>query len=391
MNRGASSAEGGRRRGGESARTAREKFVPLMLGVGGLVGLLVLLQLAAIIWVFGSRLAFGRHFDPVIFSEFETVRSTESVDDTIGLRRAEEARREARQPIFDDVTRAMERAERERAQARSREEKASVLQSEAEKEAEILAQRGEALLGSGLRRPAIEAFESAVRRAPGLLSAVRRLSSLYEEQGQFSLAYFLWEKAGAGAGSPGPAATEIQSHLKRLAELDETTRKAGEKPLITSPRLRPPDVGSEAAPPARLRIARIVRTDLPLEGLYDLRFRLEFSLDSEGFLGPIEISGVLLEVAFYDQTRGSDGRWRPVRVEAPGLPFKLQPRREWIAGERQTLSLNYSVPHGYFRSKAMRTRSPYAYGGVMVTLSFRGVAQDRLAEPPSLFGEATKK
>lgn len=388
MNRGASSAENVRGRGEETPRAARGKFGPLALGVGALVGLLVLLQVAAMIWVFGSRLAFGQHFDPVIFSEFETVRSTASVDDTMGLRRAEEARREARQPVSDEVTRAMERAGRERDQARAREAKTSVLQSEAMKEAEAFARRGEELLSAGHRPRALEALESAVRRAPGYLPAVRRLSALYEEQGQYSQAYFLWEKAGASAGT---AAAEAQSNLTRLAEMDEAVRKAGEKPLVTTPRLRLPDLGSEAASSGRLRIAKLVRTDLPLEGLYDLRFRLEFLLDAEGFLGPIEISSVLLEVAFYDQTRGTDGVWRPARVEAPGLPFKLQPRREWLAGERQTLSLNYSVPHGYFRSKAMRSGAPYAYGGVRVTLSFRGVVQDRLAEPPTLWGEAEKR
>ncbi|MCC7517894.1 MAG: hypothetical protein IT578_01785 [Verrucomicrobiae bacterium] len=360
---------------------------PVLIGVGTLVGAILLLQAAALLSVFWSRTAFGHRFDPVVFSEFETVRSTESVNDTLGLQRAEQARREARRPVQDDVTRAMERAERERARARLQEQQSASLQGAAEKDAAAFQQRGEALLQSGLRQPAAEAFEAALRRAPGYLPAIRRLAPLYEDQGLASQARFLWEKAGSVAGGDPAAAAEIQSNLKRLAGVDDAIRKAGDKPIVLTPVPGLLDAAAPVASAARLRIARVARVDLPLEDLYDLRFRLEFTLDSEGFLGTVELSGVRLEVAFYDQTRGADGIFRPVRVEAPGLPFKLQPRREWIAGERQTLSLNYSVPRGYFRGKTMRSGTAYSYCGIVAKLYFHGELNDRYADSPSLARE----
>ena len=135
---------------------------------------------------------------------------------------------------------------------------------------------------------------------------------------------------------------------------------------------------------ARLRIVGVTRTDLPLEDLYDLRFRLEFILDSEGFVGPIEIGLVRLEVIFFDQVPGDGSVPRPVRV----LPFQVRPRREWVAGEKQTLSLNYSVPRGYFRSKAIRYGTGYSYYGIVAKLFFRGEIQDRMPDPPALASEA---
>lgn len=360
------------------------KRSPMLVAVAVLAGVILVIQVIAVVSVFWSRIAFGARFDPVVFSEFETVRSTESVNETLGLRRAEEARREARHPVRDDVTLAMEKAERERAHARLRDQETDSLRGEAEREAVSLAQRGEGLLLAGLRSQAIEAFEAALKRLPGHLPALRRLASLYEQQGQASQARFLWEKAGSVSGLDVAATSEVQANLKRLAGVDDAIRRAGEKPVAAGPLLRPPEIAPGPAAGPRLRIVGITRTDLPLEDLYDLRFHLEFILDSEGFVGPIEIGQVRIEVVFFDQVRGNGGVPRPVRV----LPFQIRPRREWVAGEKQTLSLNYSVPRGYFRSKTMRYGTGYSYYGIVATLFFRGEIQDRMPDPPALASEA---
>jgi hypothetical protein len=368
------------------ARTGKRS--PVSAAVLALCGAVLAVEAAAIVSVFWSRASFGHRFDPVVFSEFETVRSTESVNDTLGLKRAEQARREALRPVRDGVTLAMERAGRERAHARLKDQETSAIRGEAEKEAALAIERGEALLRSGLRQQALDAFEAVLRRVPGYLPALRKLASLYEEQGKGAQARFLWEKAAAAVGNDPAASAEIQANLKRLQGAEDALRRPGDRPHVVAPLLRPAVALPSGASLPRLKVSGVTRADLPLEDLYDLRFRLEFSLDSEGYLGPIDVADVRLEVHFYDQARTPDGGVRPVRVVAPGLPFQLQPRREWIAGERQTLSLNYSVPRGYFRGKAMRYGNGYSFCGIVVRLFYRGELQDRYHDPAALAAEA---
>ena len=364
------------------AQTGKRSRVLATVAV--LAAVILIIQAVAVVSVFWSRISFGPRFDPLIFSEFETISSTESVNETIGIRRAEEARREARRPVRDGVTLTMEKAGREREHARLNDQENDSHRGEAEQEAASLAQRGEGLLLAGLRSQAIEAFESALKRMAGHLPSIRRLASLYEQQGQTSQARFLWEKAGSVSGLDVATTAEIEANLKRLAGVDDAIRGVGQKPSVTGPLLRPSAVVTGSPAGSRLRIVGVTRTELPLQDLYDIRFRLEVTLDSEGHVGPIDIAGVRLEAVFFDQIRGADGRFRPVRV----LPFQLQPRREWVAGEKQTLSLNYSVPRGYYRSKAMRHGDGYSFCGIMVKLYFRGELQDRMADPPSLASES---
>ncbi len=336
-------------------------------------------EVLAIVGVFWSRIHFGDRFDPVVFSEFETVRSTDSVNKTFGLKEAEAARRMARVVPRDQVTLAMERAGQELDQTRSRSAEADLLHDEAERDAVKLLAEAEAALAAAHRESAKELLQRALQKAPWHLPSVRCLGNLLEQEKNPGQARFYWEKLASMVPAQGAEQAEIQSNLNRLAGVETEIKKippssggiAGPEPVAVS---------ATASAGNSISLVAVRRQELPLQDLYDLRFNLQIVLGSAGTESSMDIAETKVEVVFFDQVRSAEGVTQPTKV----LAFPLQPKAAWPTGAEQTLSLNYSVPYGYFRRRSASSGGSCLFCGYVVRVFYRGKFQAAQAQPPEI-------
>lgn len=331
--------------------------------------------------IFVSRIMFGSRFDPVIFTNFETQKSTESVNATMKLDEAVAARRaEANIAIRDNVTRSVERAGQELEQSRVRSKENDLVREEAERRAEEMVSQAEGMWKMGSRNQALALLTAALQKSPDYLPVLRKMAQFYEENQNVAHARFLWEKAAAIAQPQTPEMEEVQKNIARLAMLYPETKP--EAAPITGLRVDLP----MAKEPDKVTLTLVTISDLPLEGLYDLRFNMRITLGSRGSNARMEVEKTVVEVIFYDQYQTLDGQTIPMKVAEK----KMSPVAPWMTGSEQVLSLNYKVPQGYFQRKAANLGPSYAFCGMVVRLWYNGRLHDVYAKPVDALGRLAK-
>jgi len=346
-----------------------------------LLAMICLTQMFAIGMVFWSRAHFGSNFDPKIFTDYQTILSSQSVSDTLGLEEAQKARDRMRAPVHDHVTVMLKQADEELEQSRVKQSETRIIEGQSEKQAEEWVRLAEESWKKGALDEAIRHLRTALQKTTDYLPALRTLAARLEERGEFEQACFQWEKI-AGIALPESAdMKEALDHLQRLASTpvprDQTsgTFAASQTPL---PRI----MAAPQTPPQVLSLVEVRQTDLTLQDLYDLRFNLRFVLEAH-LAASIDNTRTKLEVTFYDQSLSAGAELKPLKI----LSTILQPRQAWNAGDRQVLSLNYTIPKGYFRHKIKRLHdSGYRYCGFVARLFYQDQLQDSHAQPADILG-----
>ena len=336
-----------------------------------------LIQAIAIGMVFWSRIHFGSNFNPIAYSEFQIIKSNQSVTDALGLDAAQKARNRSRAPVQDQATLMLKRASHDLDLARTRQKEIQLIEGETEKKAQSLVRLSEEAWARGAFDEAIRHLQTAVQNATDYLPAIKTLAARHEERGDFEQARFQWEKI-AGIARPESADMVLAlEHLQRLAPTTTVFRPAL-TPRDQLPAKTPAAVlAIPQTPPAVLSLIEIKQTDLSLDDLYDLRFNLRFTLGSRGAEPAIDIAQTRVEVTFYDQSLSAGGALIPLKT----LSTNLQPRQSWRAGDRQVLSLNYTIPKGYLRKKVELFGGSYRFCGYVVRLFYRNQLQDSHAQP----------
>jgi hypothetical protein len=87
-----------------------------------------------------------------------------------------------------------------------------------------------------------------------------------------------------------------------------------------------------------------------------------------------------VEACFYDQSVSAAGVMIPIKV----LSSVLKPKSENSRVDMQTLSLNYSVPRGYFRKHMQNIGGSYGFCGYTLKVFYHGVLRDSYARPESI-------
>ncbi|MBI4023350.1 MAG: hypothetical protein HY360_00110 [Verrucomicrobia bacterium] len=343
----------------------------------------MLTQVVAMGTVFWSRTYFGSSFNPVLYSEFEARRSNAAVNNTLGLKEAEAARRAASAPVRDRVALTLERAVQEMDQARVRQSETDFVRQESEKKAESLMAQAEASWKIGALNRAADQLRGALALAPDYLPALQKMALLCEDQREVSQARFLWEKAAAIASPETPQMREIQQNLARLAGLYPDDKPAPETAAANNLSLDVPEKAPTQQEPNTLSLALVTRTNLPLQDLYDLRFNLRIALGSKGFEPYMDVSQTRVEITFYDQSNTAEGTLIPIKV----YHYALQPKGKWATGTEQILSLNYSVPRGYFRKRAQKFGSSYTFCGFVLRASYCGQILDTHTQPAEVLAK----
>jgi tetratricopeptide (TPR) repeat protein len=319
-----------------------------------LIVLVFFLQFFAIGVIFVTRICFGSHFDPIIYSEYQIEKSDTSMTEALRLKEARAARVAATSPTDDSITLSTEQALAEINQQTKKRSKDEIIHSEAEKTAERLTQEAEMYWKYKSYDDAIKHLQDALQSAPDYLPAIKKLAIYSEERKDLTQAHFQWEKAASIAEPGSIEMQEIQKNLDRL-----TSPTDGNKAIL---------------------FADIKRNDLPLEDLYDLRFNLQISLNTRGENSGIDPENTRVEVSFYDQSTSAAGIVIPIKV----LSSVLKPKERKSAADEQTLSLNYSVPRGYFRKHMQTFGSSYAFCGYTLKVFYRGALKDSYAQPPNI-------
>lgn len=340
-----------------------------------------LLEILSVGGIFGSRLYFGSKFDPIIYSEFSAEKSKASVEAILKTEESKEAFQQTVKTFEQDrVSMAMKRADQELKRSQTRQDETEIVQKRSEEQAEAFLQEAEALWKSGSGDFAIQSLQKALRIAPEYLPAAKKLASFYQEKQDWAQACFQWEKAVAIARPQSQEMKEIQQNLeyakKRYAE-----SSASPKILVAAPSESPPVQKTNP-----IYLIEVARKDLPIADLYDLRFNLRITLGAKGGEPLIDIHSAKIEVTFFDQSSTAEGTLIPIKI----LNSVLQPKGTWTTGSEQTLSLNYSVPRGYFRKRIQNFGSSYSFCGFIVQVFYRNQLQDSYAVPADILKKSMR-
>lgn len=320
-----------------------------------LLSVIAAIQVLAMGSIFVIRAFFGSHFDPVIYSDYQVVRSDASVKETLGLKEAEEARKAALTNYNDSVSLAAEKAVGELDQAKMKQREKEVVVREAEKKADLLLQEAEIYWKYHNYDLAVHQVQLALEVAPNYMPAIRRSALYSEERKEWANAKLQWEKAASIASPKTPEMEQIQKNLQRVGAMIAGTERTS------------------------VFFSEIKRTDLPLETIYDLRFNLDIIFSTRGSELPVDPDSVRVEAAFYDQSISAAGITIPVKV----VSSVLRPKESSTPSETQKLSLNYSVPRGYFRRHMQNYGASYGFCGYTLKLYYRGILRDSYAKPES--------
>ncbi len=338
------------------------------------------IQIFAISGIFWSRNYFGSSFDPKIFSEFAEKQSDESVSRVFGLEEAKTARMTTSTPLSEETLQVMKKADQERQVEQVRQSEAELVKTESEKTADEIVSQAEILWKNGSTGPAIEQLQMALKLAPDYLPVNLKLAALYEEHHDFTKARFQWEKAAGMASPQSSDMREIQQNLDRLNELYTETKRFQETMRTPALRLEMPTLKSGMEEMRKVSIFEVTRKDLSLEGMYDLRFDLHVHLTARPSDPSMDIRQTKVEAIFYDQSLTAEGTLIPIKI----LTIPLYPKQSWMTHKEQTVSLNYSIPRGYFHRRIQDFGSSYAFCGFVIRAYYQEKIQDTYSSPPDI-------
>jgi hypothetical protein len=361
-----------------------------------MLGGAILIQAGALCTILYSRVVSGTKFDPILYMEYQASKSADP--DPLNLNHARAQRLRGSQ-IHDEVTMATIRAGNEMEVFRARENERELLRKEAERRAEEQISLAELYWKHRSEDVAIRQLQSALKTAPDYLPAILRLADYSESINDWKQARFFLEKA---ASIVPPGSPELQRIQARLNQLDPTVnlplkipshraeiaRSSSPSPQgtkgesLSQQNRRSPAAATTATPSTNSKAAswfkEIRKTEMPLEDQYDLRFNLQVLIGSA--LAMEEMQRTKVEVSFYDQSSSAAGTIIPIKV----VNSLLQPVESTRLPNEYVLSINYSVPKGYFQKQMLAYGKTYQFCGYTLRLLRDGRELDSRTEPESI-------
>jgi tetratricopeptide (TPR) repeat protein len=139
-------------------------------------------------------------------------------------------------------------------------------------------------------------------------------------------------------------------------------------------------LGQAAREAAQARIISVDAVKLQATEEYDERRILNITLAPSSPDKMLDVSGVRIEVLFYDADRKS-GKILRTRAIVPKEPLKLEGR--WGAGEHKSAEATYLVPRGFRAREAKEGRETQFYG-YLVRIYYHDQLQAQDARPKTL-------
>ena len=231
-----------------------------------LLAVVCLGQILAIGMIFWSRIHFGSHFDPQIYTDFQTIKSNQSVTTTLHLEEAQRARKLAHAPVHDQVL-MLERAREELEQPCARQNENRSLRGRW-KTSPTLDATFRGIMEKGRVRRSHPPLANSHRKRDGISPRHQNTRQPVPRNAEI-----LSKPASSGKkfrGIAPPDSSDMKDALDHLQRLTQNRRLP-----IKRPKGQP-----FQRPPFSFRLSMSNKRICPCRIFYDLRFNLRFTLGS---------------------------------------------------------------------------------------------------------------